>query len=151
MRTNSTRTARIVQPQRRRHVRFQLKSRVKLQVLFHSNNQPRAVSRKNLQAVMLDISQGGMLLLTSAELWPQDFLAASFEVPGLTQVSNVLGKVKRVEKNRGKFLAGIEFCDLADFYSYASIQSSGFLPKNLESFRNKMKDFFLRQKLAALL
>ena len=99
---------------------------------------------------MLNISQGGMLLLTSARLEPPDFLAISFEVPGLAGLSNVLGKVKRVEKDKRKYLVGIEFCEVADFYSSVSMQNCRHLPKNLESFGNKLKDFLLRQKLATL-
>ncbi|OGC90617.1 MAG: hypothetical protein A2142_04075 [candidate division Zixibacteria bacterium RBG_16_48_11] len=134
----------------RKYIRFEIKTKVRFQLVFHSNHQPPAASTKTFQGAMLNISQGGMLLLTSARLEPPDFLAISFEVPGLAGLSNVLGKVKRVEKDKRKYLVGIEFCEVADFYSSVSMQNCRHLPKNLESFGNKLKDFLLRQKLATL-
>lgn len=137
-------------PHQRKYIRLEIKTKLRFQLVFHSNHQPLAASTKILQGTMLNISQGGMLLLTSAELEPPDFLAVSFEMPGLARLSNVLGKVKRVEKNQKKYLVGIEFCEVADFYSSVSMQNCRQLPKNLESFRNKVKDLLLRQKLATL-
>jgi hypothetical protein len=61
-----------------------------------------------------------------------------------------LGKVKRVEQEGKKYLAGIEFCELADFYPAQSIRNSATLPRNLNSFRNKFEELLLRRKLALL-
>jgi hypothetical protein len=136
--------------QKRIFIRLELKSKVKFKRMFHSPNNGQSNSQKTHPGIMLNISRGGMLLLTSAELEPDDFLAISFEIPRLASLTNVLGKVKRVEKDKKKYVVGIEFCELADFYPYMSIRNSAALPHGLESFRHKFEDLLLRRKLAAL-
>jgi len=89
-------------------------------------------------------------MLISVELQPDDFLAISFEIPRLASLTNVLGKVKRVEKDKKKYVVGIEFCELADFYPYLSIRNSTPLPRGLESFRHKFEDLLLRRRLSPL-
>lgn len=137
--------------QRRKYVRFALKNKVRFQIISGANHRPAKGSSKKLCGIMLNISQGGMLLLTSAEIGSTVFLALSLEVPGLSQVSNVIGKVKRVEKDKRKYLVGIEFCELADFYSSTSIQNCVALPKNLGTFRNKIREVLLRQEISAVI
>ena len=137
--------------QKRMFIRLELKSRVKFKRVFHSHNNGQSNSQRNHPGIMLNISRGGMLLLTSAELEQDDFLAISFEIPRLASLTNVLGKVKRVEKDKKKYVVGIEFCELADFYPFMSIRNSAALPRGLESFRHKFEDLLLRRKLAALI
>ena len=136
--------------QKRRFIRLELKSRVKFKRVLHPNNNGQSNSQKTHPGIMLNISRGGMLMLTSAELEPDDFLAISFEIPRLASLTNVLGKVKRVEKDKKKYVVGIEFCELADFYPYMSMRNSAALPRGLESFRHKFEDLLLRRKLSAL-
>jgi len=137
--------------QKRRFIRLELKSKVKFKRVLHTHNNGQLYSLRNSPGLMLNISRGGMLMLTSAELEQDDFLAISFEIPRLASLNNVLGKVKRVEKDKKKYLVGIEFCELADFYPYMSIRNSASLPRGLESFRHKFEDLLLRRKLAALI
>ncbi len=136
--------------QKRRFDRIELKSEVRFKSVFHAQAQDHSNSDRAHPAVMLNISRGGMLMLTSSEVQPDDFLAISFEIPRLSTLSNVLGKVKRVEKDKKEYVVGIEFCELADFYPHLSIRNSAALPRGLESFRHKFEDLLLRRKLSTL-
>ena len=150
MRMSVKKTSLKVDSQKRRFIRLELKSKVKFKLVFHSHNNGQPNSKKTHPGIMLNISRGGILLLTSVELQPDDFLAISFEIPRLASLTNVLGKVKRAEKDKKKYVVGIEFCELADFYPYLSIRNSSALPRGLESFRHKFEDMLLRRKLSAL-
>ncbi len=146
--TPSNNSSKRIKAQRRRFIRLQLKSQVRFQIISQNENGHKP--GKNHPGLMLNISQGGMLLLTNAPLQSDDFLAVSFEVPQLSKLANVLGKVKRVEPDGKKYLAGVEFCELADFYPFQSIRNSSALPRNLNSFRNKFEELLLRRKLFLL-
>jgi hypothetical protein len=137
-------------PQNRKFVRFQINNKVKFKLLSDDQLHPRTPSPRFLTGKMLNLSRGGMLILTDRELVPQQFVALNMEIPQVTEITNVLGKVKRVERDGKKYLAGIEFCELAEFYSSFSIRESAKLPINLESFRRRLADLLLRRRLATL-
>ena len=137
-------------PQKRRFVRFQINNKVKFKILSDDQFHPLTPSARFLAGKMLNLSRGGMLILTDRELVPQQFLALNLDIPQVSEVTNVLGKVKRVERDGKKYLIGIEFCELAEFYSSFSIRESANLPANIESFRRRLADLLLRRRLATL-
>ena len=128
---------------KRIHTRFEVKSQIKYRVISDTNREASGI----LQGRMLNLSQGGMLVLTQAQLQPLDFLAIDMEIPPATELNGVIGKVKRIERVKDDYVVGIEFCELAEFYSSGSMVDSNHVPKNLDTFLNKLKEILLRRKV----
>jgi c-di-GMP-binding flagellar brake protein YcgR len=145
MSTRTTQLARASNIQRRKHPRCQVKTKITFQKISGGNDQ--AAGSKMLRGILLNLSQGGMLLLTRKPLQPDDFLAVNLEVSGLSKFSNVVGKIKRVEKQKNEYLAGVEFCQLAEFYQGLSLRRAAKLPNGLDSFEKKFTDALLRRQM----
>lgn len=62
-----------------------------------------------LTAEILNISAGGVLVEVDHPLNEGDIVAMRFRLQGLDSLDNVLGLVKRVDKDGEGFLSGIEF------------------------------------------
>ncbi|MCI0530636.1 MAG: PilZ domain-containing protein [candidate division Zixibacteria bacterium] len=133
--------------QKRRHLRIRLTTKATLKPYPPYNSRGKAVPNKTFDATILNISQGGVLVVTSNQMPPGQLLTLNFQAPNLGWFNNVVGKVKRVEPERKKYLVGIEFCDLSEFYTGISLLKSGQLPNNLESFSNKLQNLLLRKNI----
>jgi hypothetical protein len=60
--------------------------------------------------VLLNLSGGGALISSSDQAAADDLLLMTFEIKGMETLSNILGRVKRVEVcEDGERLIGIEF------------------------------------------
>lgn len=99
------------QVQRRRWVRLEVFSPVTLNELI-ANQQERTVRRafKEKSGMILNISGGGVLLSTFDSLCEDDYLLMKFKIKDFDVLSDVLGRVKRVEScPDGENLVGVEF------------------------------------------
>ena len=97
--------------QRRRWVRLEVFSPVAVRELI-ADAEERTVRRafKEKSGMILNISGGGVLLSTFDALCENDYLLMKFKIKDFDALSDVLGKVKRVEScPDGENLVGIEF------------------------------------------
>lgn len=98
------------QPKKRRHVRLDIFSPVSFHTLIVEKDY-RVRSKPGQKAgLLLNLSGGGALISTTDEIQDQDLLLMKFDIKGLEAMSDVIGKVKRVEQcEDGENLVGVEF------------------------------------------
>jgi len=97
--------------QRRRWVRLEICSPVVVHQLV-VDPETKTVRRafKEKTGMILNLSGGGVLLSTFDSLNENDYILLKFEIKGFDALTDVLGKVKRVEPCAdGEILVGIEF------------------------------------------
>ncbi len=97
--------------QRRRWVRLEVFSPVEVRELI-ADEEERTVRRaiKEKSGMILNISGGGVLLSTFDSLCEEDYLLMKFKIKDFDALSDILGRVKRVEScPDGEHLVGIEF------------------------------------------
>jgi hypothetical protein len=122
----------------RKYVRLELSSPVEFHVLTHSSGKLK-LSRKKSSAEILNLSQGGMLLVTDSPVPPDGFMIVTLNLNGLVVLDGVLGKIKRVEPSgEGDFLVGLQFAAEAELEKLASPEDIRRLPVKVTSFRHKI-------------
>lgn len=96
--------------QKRRYVRLEVFSPVAFNsVVVESDKRVRLHPEKKA-GVLLNLSGGGVLISTTDHVTEGEYLLMKFDVKGFDALTNVLGKVKRVEScEDGESLIGIEF------------------------------------------
>ena len=96
--------------QKRRHVRLDIFSPVGFNVLVIEKD-GRVRSHPAMKAgILLNLSGGGALISSTDDVQMDDLLLLKFDIKGLETMSEVLGKVKRVEQcEDGENLIGIEY------------------------------------------
>jgi hypothetical protein len=97
--------------QRRRWVRLEVFSPVEVRELI-ADEQQQSVRKafKDKSGMILNISGGGVLLSTFDDLCEDDYLLMKFKIKDFDALSDILGRVKRVEScPDGERLVGIEF------------------------------------------
>jgi hypothetical protein len=96
--------------QKRRHVRLDIFSPVAFHALVVEKDY-RIRSKPGKKAgILLNLSGGGALISSTDEVMEEDLLLLKFDIKGLEMMSDVVGKVKRVEQcEDGENLVGIEF------------------------------------------
>lgn len=78
-----------------------------------------------LEATILNISPGGILVELGEPVNEGDIVSMSFMLQGVERLDSVLGMVKRSESDDGAYLAGIEFISrrfLADILSQGEME-----------------------------
>ena len=96
--------------QKRRHVRLDIFSPVSFHTLIVEKDY-RVRSKPGQKAgILLNLSGGGALISSTDEVQDNDLLLMKFDIKGLETMSEVIGKVKRVEQcEDGENLVGVEF------------------------------------------
>jgi hypothetical protein len=90
-----------------------------------------------LEAMLLNISAGGVLVELEQELTAGDVVCMRFTLQDVEAIDNVLGLVKRCEVDEDMYLAGIEFASreqLADLLSQPDMEM---LPEQATSFHEQ--------------
>lgn len=91
---------------------------------------------------ILNISGGGVLMVTDNQLSEGTYLTMSFELSGTELITGIAGKVKRVDDDGdGGYLVGIEFCSETELNSVFGPANIGSV---VSSFDNKVKRFLLK-------
>lgn len=96
--------------QKRRHVRLDIFSPVSFHTLVVEKDY-RVRSKPGKKAgILLNLSGGGALISSTDEVVDGELLLMKFDIKGLETMSDVIGKVKRVEQcEDGENLVGVEF------------------------------------------
>ncbi len=126
---------------KRRYVRLEIAAPMIYSVI--DLDRPLSDAHANqLNGTMLNISGGGVLMVTEQQLHEGDYLTISLELAGSDLLTGVAGKVKRVDEDgEGGYLVGIEFCtenELSEVFGQANIGSV------ISSFDDRVKRFLLR-------
>ncbi len=97
-----------VKEQRRKTVRVQISSEVRFKIYsgYQQNFQNGIHNAK-----MLNISEGGTLLVSKTYVPEGSFVSLALKLRGIENLEAILGKVKRVDKETSEeYLIGVEFC-----------------------------------------
>lgn len=126
---------------KRRYVRLEIAAPVIYSIL--DLDRPLSDAHTNqLNGTMLNISGGGVLMVTDQPLTEGAYLTLSLELAGADLLTGIAGKVKRVDEDgEGGYLVGVEFCpetELSQVFGQANIGSV------ISSFDDRVKRFLLR-------
>ena len=99
--------------QRRRFVRIDIAGSISFRKIDTSNSAQAEIGLEQ-KGELLNVSAGGVLLSTRAELKHNDIILLKFRLKNAQELENILGLVKRLEQAEGakahqEYLAGIEF------------------------------------------
>jgi hypothetical protein len=124
----------------RKYVRIELSSPVKFRLLACSQGKIR-ITEEETSGEILNLSEGGMLLLTDSPVQEQGFALMTLNLNNLAVLDGVLGKIKRVEASEeGDFLVGVEFTSRGELEKLSSVEQVESLPVKVESFDRKMRE-----------
>lgn len=124
----------------RKYVRIELSSPVKFR-LVACNQGELKMAEEETSGEILNLSEGGMLLLTDWPVHEQSFALLTLNLNKLAVLDGVVGKIKRVESSgEGDFLVGVEFSSRAELEKLSSAEQVESLPVNVESFDRKMRE-----------
>ena len=142
--------------QRRRFVRIDIAGEVSFKIIDMSNESQPEISLDK-KGELLNISAGGILLNTGANLRKGDLVLLNFWLKNSQRLENVLGMVKRHEQEgeddsgRIEYLTGIEFLTkekISNKYSHDLMQS---LPSKVtffdEALQQAIVQFVYRQQV----
>ncbi len=124
----------------RKYVRIELSSPVKFRLLTCSEGKLK-ITGEETSGEILNLSEGGMLLLTDSPVQEQGFALMTLNLNNLAVLDGVLGKIKRVEASEeGDFLVGVEFTSREELEKFSSVEQVESLPVKVESFDRKMRE-----------
>ncbi|HWO58374.1 MAG TPA: PilZ domain-containing protein [bacterium] len=96
--------------QKRRFVRIEVFSPVSFNSVVVEPDKRVRLHPEKKSGVLLNLSGGGVLVSTTDHVTEGEFLLMKFDVHGFDALTNVIGKVKRVERcEDGEILMGVEF------------------------------------------
>ncbi|NLI16944.1 MAG: hypothetical protein GX409_11720 [candidate division Zixibacteria bacterium] len=94
--------------QRRKFVRIDIQGQVQFRVIDLKSDDYGQAERLESGA-LLNISAGGILLCTTADIKQGDYVLLNFKLKYHEKLENILGVVKRAERQQKDSLVGIEF------------------------------------------
>lgn len=96
--------------QKRRYVRLEVFSPVMFNSIVVEADKRVRLHPEKKAGVLLNLSGGGVLISTTDRATEGEYILMKFDLKGFDALTNVLGKVKRVETcEDGECLVGIEF------------------------------------------
>jgi hypothetical protein len=124
----------------RKYVRIELSSPVRFRLVTCSRRKLK-IAGEEASGEILNLSEGGVLLLTDAPVPEQGFALMTLGLNKLAVLDGVLGKIKRVEASgEGDFLVGVEFTSRGELEKLSSPEQLENLPVKVESFDHKMRE-----------
>lgn len=125
-----------VKEQRRKSLRVQISSEVRFKIYsdYQQNFQNGIHNAK-----MLNISEGGILLVSKKYVPEGAFVSLALKLRGIENLEDILGKVKRVDKGTNEeYLIGVEFCKARGDFSSPNFQRRQIDPQ-ISDFSEKLK------------
>lgn len=124
----------------RKFVRLELFSPVHFQLLTCKNGKLK-LSKKKYTAEILNLSEGGVLLVTKSSVPAQGFMVTTLNLSGVVTMEGVLGKIKRVEPSEeGDSLVGLQFVTRKELEQISTVEEIHHLPIKITSFDNKIRE-----------
>jgi hypothetical protein len=128
----------------RKYVRVELSSPVAFRFLSCSRGELRVADEEG-SGEILNLSEGGMLLLTDSPVQEHDFALMTLNLNKMAILDGVLAKIKRVEASgEGDYLVGLEFASRGELEKLSSPEQVKNLPVKVESFDRKMRETIAR-------
>ncbi|UCE23381.1 MAG: PilZ domain-containing protein [Candidatus Zixiibacteriota bacterium] len=132
------------QDSQRRFIRLEISAPVWMKSVKDCLENFSAEDEYHYHGTVLNISAGGVLVDLEEEILEQDIVLLRFILQEVEKLDNVLGVVKRVDKDGDNYLAGIEFIsreNLKDLLSQAEID---LLSENVNGFEEKVHEVLSR-------
>ena len=124
----------------RKYVRIELSSPVQFRPLTCKKGKIK-LSKDRTTGGILNLSEGGLLLLTDSPVPEEGFMLLTLNLNKLVVLEGVLGKIKRVEPSgEGDFLVGVEFAPREELEKLASPEQIESLPVKVGSFGHKLRE-----------
>jgi len=124
----------------RRYVRIELSSPIHFRLLSCKKGKLK-LSRDRTRGEILNLSEGGMLLITDHPVPEDGFMLLTLNLNKLVILEGVLGKIKRVETSgEGDFLVGVEFAPKEELEKQTSLEQIEELPVKVASFNHKLRE-----------
>ncbi len=137
----TSRSGNSVKEQRRKSLRIQISSEVKFKI--YSDYQQN-FQNSFYQAKMLNISEGGTLLISKKYVPEGSLVNMVLKLKGFENLEDILGKVKRADKgNNGVYFLGVEFCRPQKNFSAPSFQNKQIYPQ-FSDFSEKLRRVLLK-------
>ena len=124
----------------RKYIRVELSSPIQFRLLTCKKGKIK-LSKDRTSGEILNLSEGGVLLLVDRPLPEDVFLLLSLNLNQLVILEGVLGKIKRVEPSEeGDFHVGVEFTSREELEKLASLEQIDHLPVKVASFGGKLRE-----------
>jgi hypothetical protein len=124
----------------RRYVRIELSSPIQFRLLECKKGKLK-LSKDRITGEILNLSEGGVLLLTDCSVEEECFVLLSLDLNRFVILEGVLGKIKRVESSdEGGFLVGVEFAPKEELEKSSSSEQIEQLPVKVGSFSHKLRE-----------
>ena len=124
----------------RRYVRIELSSPIGFRLLACKNGKLK-LSKEKITGEILNLSEGGVLLLTDGPVPEEGFVLLTLNLNGLVILEGVLGKIKRMEASgEGDFLVGMEFASREELEKLSSPEQIEDLSVKVASFNYKLRE-----------
>lgn len=124
----------------RRYVRVELSSPIQLRLLECKKGKIKLLNQR-ITAEILNLSEGGVLLLTNQAVPEEGFVLLTLNLNKLVILEGVLGKIKRIESSgEGDFIVGVEFAPKEDLERWSSPEQIEQLPVKVASFNHKLQE-----------
>ncbi|NIM99945.1 MAG: hypothetical protein GTO24_18290 [candidate division Zixibacteria bacterium] len=124
----------------RKYFRIDLSSPVRFRLLRCKNGRLKLL-RDRLCGEILNLSEGGVLLLTGSAVPEEGFILLTLSLNKLVVLEGVLGKIKRVERSEQQdFLVGVEFASIEQLEELASSEQVARLPVKVACFDRKLRE-----------
>lgn len=124
----------------RKYVRIELSSPIQFRPLTCKKGKIK-LTKDRTSGEILNLSEGGMLLLTYSPVPEEGFMLLTLNLNKLVVLEGVLGKIKRVESSgEGDFLVGVEFTSREELEKLTSPEQIEHLPVKVASFGRKLRE-----------
>lgn len=99
----------MIKKERRKHSRFPIISDLVEPIMLKVSS---CEIKEGVPGIMMDLSAGGVVVITFIPLPEKSLLELSINIPGL-KIKKVVGKIVRVEEKTGTYTVGIGFTKLS--------------------------------------
>lgn len=129
--------------QRRKFVRIEISGNIAFRVLG-TNDQDQVLLGIEKQGELLNISAGGILIITDEKLKPGDYLLMNFRLKNSHRLENILGLVKRVDQQENEYLIGVEFLTKEQSSENLPADLAEFLPPDTGYFDDELQKLIIQ-------
>jgi hypothetical protein len=124
----------------RRYARIEISTPIQFRLLECKKGKLK-LSKDKIPGEILNLSEGGVLLLTDSFVPEEGFVLLTIDLNRLVILEGVLGKIKRAESSgEGDFLVGVEFAPKEELEKLSSPEQIEQLPVKVGSFNHKLRE-----------
>lgn len=136
-------TGKLSRIQRRKFVRLDMGSEVAFSTI-NLDSDADDFARRKFKGQLLNISAGGVLLVSPQKLSEGDYLLLNFKLKPGSDLENIIGIVKRVDTQGDEYLVGIEFLTREQVHEKSHWHIAQFLPPFATYFDDELEKHLVR-------